>query len=82
MATWKNLTLGDPGRCGTCGEDSAILAARLCDGSPGFVLACGHRNAYCESCDVLVVDASTSDDEIRAVCPFCATSTTDPPAGR
>ena len=82
MATWKNFPLGDVGKCGSCGQDGAIVAARLYGGSPGFVLACGHRNAYCESCDILVVDASSTDDEIRAVCPFCATSTSDPLAER
>ncbi len=68
---WRKYKLGDVVLCGYCAIEHTIDAIRAYDGGIGFILGCGHRNGYCDKCDLFVMDATVLPNIITPECPFC-----------
>lgn len=64
------LKEGSAATCGICQKETTVSFITDRNGIFGYDLACQHRNAYCETCDKLVRDAS---DSIKTVQPHCDT---------
>ncbi len=69
--TWQKYELGTTALCGYCAIEHAIIAIRNYSGRIGFVLGCGHRNGFCEKCDLLVRDSTDQPLIITPECPSC-----------
>jgi len=69
--SWKKYKVGMLVLCGFCCQEHAIEAIKAYGGATGFELACGHRNAYCEQCEVPVKDTSILPNRLSPDCPVC-----------
>lgn len=58
--------------CGFCGIQMPIEAVAVYDSGVGLELSCGHRNGFCDTCQIPVEDVSSDPNIIKPVCHICS----------
>lgn len=67
-----SLTEGSGVTCGICKKETTIKFSTERVGGTAYDLNCQHRNAYCDTCDIMVADRSDTVQEVVPRCPNCS----------
>lgn len=67
----ESIDVGSTVTCGMCMKETTVQFVTDRVGGKGFDLGCMHRNAVCETCQILVKDGSEDILEVVPVCRAC-----------
>jgi hypothetical protein len=67
----SSIAVGNSVTCGMCGKGTKVSFITEREGGTAYDLDCFHRNAYCETCEKLVKDASETVQQLVPACRTC-----------